>query len=132
MDDQVADPLGSLTLPGELTSAAPARRFVEQMLEGRVDDLPAAALMTSELVTNVATHAPSELTVTVRAGPPVRVEVRDGIAATEAFRDLMHAGGAMPDVSAIGGRGLPLLRLLANRVGLDDDGRGGKMVWFEL
>ncbi len=132
MEDQAAaNPLGSLTLPGELASAALARRFVEQMLEGRVDDLGAVALMTSELVTNVANHAASELTVTVRAGPPVRVEVHDGVAATEAFRDLLNAGGPMPDASSGRGRGLPLVRLLAKRVGLDDDTRGGKVVWFE-
>ena len=50
-----AEQLGSLTLSGELDSAAPARRFVEQILGGRVEDLP--ALMTSELVTNVAYHS---------------------------------------------------------------------------
>ena len=88
MDDPGTEQLGSLTLPGDLKSAAPARRFVERLLDGRVEDLPAVALMTSELVTNVAHHAPSDLTLTVRAGPPIRVEVHDGVAATEAFRDL--------------------------------------------
>jgi DNA primase len=68
----------------------------------------------------------------VRAGPPVRVEVSDGIAATDRFRDLLNAAGPMPALSASGGRGLPLLRLLASRVGLDDEPRGGKVVWFEL
>ena len=131
MDDQLVDPLGSLTLPGELVSAAPARQFVEQVLDGRVDDLSAVALMTSELVTNVAEHTTSDLTLTVRPGPPVRVEVHDRITATPAFRDLMSAGGVMPDISAISGRGLALVRLLANRIGLDDDARGGKVVWFE-
>ena len=132
MSDPGGDQVGSLKLPGDLSSAAPARRFVEQMLDGRVEDLTAVALMTSELVANVAHHAPSELTLTVRAGPPVRVEVHDGVAATEAFRDLMNGSGAMPDVSAASGRGLPLLRLLATRVGLDDDAGGGKVVWFEV
>jgi len=132
VDDPGAEQLGSLTLPGDLTSAAPARRFVEQILDGRVEDVPAVALMTSELVTNVANHAPSDLTLTVRVGPPIRVEVHDGVAATEAFRELIHGGGGMPDVSAIRGRGLPLLRLFATRVGLDDDARGGKVVWFEV
>jgi anti-sigma regulatory factor (Ser/Thr protein kinase) len=132
MDEQVADLLGSLTLPGDVKSAGRARLFVEQMLDGRVDDMSAVALMTSELVTNVAVHAASQLTVTVRAGPPIRVEVHDGVAATEAFRDLVKAGGTMPDASASGGRGLHLLRLLSSRIGLDDDPDGGKVVWFEL
>jgi anti-sigma regulatory factor (Ser/Thr protein kinase) len=131
VDDQLVDSLRSLTLPGELVSVALARQFVEQVLRGRVADLPTVVLMTSELVSNVAEHTTSELTVTVRPGPPVRVEVHDRVAATPAFRDLMNAGAVMPDVSAISGRGLALVRLLANRVGLDDDAPGGKVVWFE-
>ncbi len=132
MDDEDSELLGSLTLPGDLDSARRARSFVEHALDGQVDDLPAVALMTSELVTNVAIHAASELTVTVRSGPPVRVEIHDGVAATQAFRDLIQAGGTMPDASAAGGRGLHLVRSMSTRIGLDDDADGGKVVWFEL
>lgn len=132
MADELGDVLGTLTLPPALESSARARRFVEQTLEGRVEDLAAVVLMTSELVTNVAMHAATELTMTLRSGPPIRVEVHDGVAATETFRDLVNNGGSMPHGLSPGGRGLHLVRLLSSRVGLDDDPTGGKVVWFEL
>jgi anti-sigma regulatory factor (Ser/Thr protein kinase) len=105
---------------------------VERELSGHVDDLPAVVLMTSELVTNGALHANTAVTVTVREGPPVRVEVHDGAAATDAFREIVTAGRPIPNASAVRGRGLHLVRALATRVGLDDDPDGGKVVWFEV
>jgi hypothetical protein len=54
-----------------------------------------------------------------------------GAVATDAFRELVEAGGSMPAASSTGGRGLALVRALARRVGLDDDPNGGKVVWFE-
>ena len=95
-----------------------------------VDDPDPVVLMTSELVTNVVLHANTEVTVSITRGPPVRVEVRDGAAATEAFRKLIGAS-AMPGPSSTGGRGLALVRALASQVGLEDDPNGGKIVWFE-
>jgi anti-sigma regulatory factor (Ser/Thr protein kinase) len=88
--------------------------------------------MTSELVANVVRHTESQVTVTVRPGPPVRVEVHDGIAATDTFRRLVSTAGRMPEASSPGGRGLALVRELASKIGLDDDPDGGKVVWFEL
>ena len=122
----------SLRLPAELGSASVARAFVERELSGHVDDLPAVVLMTSELVTNGALHANTAVTVTVREGPPVRVEVHDGAAATDAFREIVTAGRPIPNASAVRGRGLHLVWALATRVGLDDDPDGGKVVWFEV
>ena len=125
----------SLRLPADSGSASRARAFVQQTLSGRigdVDDLAAVVLMTSELVMNVALHANTAMTVTVRDGPPVRVEVHDGVAATEAFREIVTVGGPLPDASAVSGRGLRLVRAMSTRVGLDDDPDGGKVVWFEL
>ena len=122
----------SLRLPADLSSASRARTFVGQTLSGHVDDLAAVMLMTSELVTNVALHANTEMTVTVHEGPPVRVEVHDGVAATEAFREIVMVGRSLPDASAVSGRGLQLVRAMSTRVGLDDDPDGGKVVWFEL
>lgn len=121
-----------LRLPADLSSASRARSFVEQTLSGRVDDVAAVVLMTSELVMNVALHANTAVTVTVRDGPPVRVEVHDGVAATDAFREMMAADRPFPEASAVSGRGLHLVRSLSTRVGLDDDPDGGKVVWFEL
>ena len=122
----------SLRLPAELRSASVARAFVERELSGHVDDLPAVVLMTSELVTNGALHANTAVTVTVREGPPVRVEVHDGAAATDAFRENVTPGRPIPNASAVRGRGLHLVWALATRVGLDDDPDGGKVVWFEV
>ena len=86
--------------------------------------------MTSELVSNVVGHVGSEVTITVRDGPVVRIEVHNHQAATEAFRDLLDHSPRPADTSP-NGRGLGLVRSLASRVGLDDDARGGKVVWFE-
>ncbi len=122
----------SLTLPAEQASVREARRFVAESIEEVVDDPADVLLMTSELVANVVRHTNSDVTVTVRPGPPVRVEVHDGIAATETFRELVSTAGRMPEPSSPGGRGLALVRALASKIGLDDDPDGGKVVWFEL
>jgi anti-sigma regulatory factor (Ser/Thr protein kinase) len=95
-----------------------------------VDDAEPVLLMTSELVTNVVLHANTDVTVSITRGPPVRVEVSDGAAATDAFRELIGAP-AMPRPSSTGGRGLAFVTALASRVGLDDVPGGGKVVWFE-
>ena len=86
--------------------------------------------MTSELVANVVLHVRTDVTLKVWQGPPVRVEVHNGEAATEAFRDLIR-NSAIPEPSSSSGRGLGLVRRLATRVGLNDDPDGGKVVWFE-
>jgi len=117
-------------LPSDLSTISEARFFVAQAVRDVVDDVDPVLLMTSELVTNVVLHANTDVTVSITRGPPVRVEVRDGAAATEAFRELIGASD-MPGPSSTGGRGLALVRALASRVGLDDDPDGGKIVWFE-
>lgn len=122
----------SITLPAEPMSVGLARQFVLSTLLDRVDDPSTVLLLTSELVTNVVRHAATDVTVRVQAGPPLRVEVQDGAAATEAFREMIAL--RPPDVpgSALGGRGLLLVHDLATRVGLDDAADHGKVVWFEL
>jgi anti-sigma regulatory factor (Ser/Thr protein kinase) len=121
----------SITLPAEPASAKRARDFVAQAIADHVDDPAEVLLITSELVTNVVGHVGSALTITVRVGPGVRIEVHNHQAATEAFRDLLH-DSPMPAITSPDGRGLSLVRSLASRVGLDDDAvRGGKVVWFE-
>lgn len=96
----------------------------------QLDDSYDLELIVSELVTNVVRHVGSEIRLTVRPGDPVRVEVHNHQSASEAFTDLL-ASGAPPEPSAIGGRGLALVRALASRVGLDSDPNGGKVIWFE-
>lgn len=121
----------SITLPAETASLKQARDFVAQAVAGHVDDPTEVLLMTSELVSNVVGHVGSEVTITVRDGPLVRVEIHNHQAATEAFRDLLHRSQRPANTSPTG-RGLALVRSLACRVGLDDDDASeGKVVWFE-
>ena len=120
----------SITLPAETASVGRARDFVARAVAGRVDDPAEVLLMTSELVANVVGHVGSAVTITVRNGPVVRVEVHNHEAATQAFRDLLdhdpRSGSTSPT-----GHGLGIVRSLASRVGLDDDPGRGKVVWFE-
>jgi anti-sigma regulatory factor (Ser/Thr protein kinase) len=120
----------SITLPAEPASVKRARDFVARTVADDVDDPAEVLLMTSELVSNVVGHVGSAVTITVRDGPVVRIEVHNHEAATEAFRDLLHHSPRPSDTSQTG-RGLRVVRSLASRVGLDDDADGGKVVWFE-
>jgi len=119
----------SVRLPPEVRSVGRARAFVADNLSQLVDPAD-VMLMTSELVDNAVRHAASDVTLTVRGGPPIRVEVHDEGAVTEEFRHRM-GDVAMPDVASSSGRGLAIVRALASRTGVDDDDRGGKVVWFE-
>ena len=121
----------AITLSPDPRSAGAARAFVRSVIEGHVADTDDAVLLTSELVSNVIRHAHTDVTVEVEVGPPVRVGVRDGAAATGAFRALMERP-TWPETSSVTGRGLSLLRALSSSFGLDDDESGGKVVWFEL
>ena len=122
----------SLELPAQMSSIARARIFVREQAQGRVTDVDTVALMTSELVSNVVIHASGTLSVRVEPGPPFRVEVHDGLAATNAFRALIATAPPPTPVAAVGGRGIGVVHALASRVGLDDAERGGKVVWFEV
>lgn len=122
----------AIALPAEPQAAARARRFVAGVVAGYVEDTGALLLLTSELVTNVVMHARTDLSVRVGLGPPLRVEVRDGVAATEAFRELIARRPSAVASDSPGGRGILLVHDLAVRIGLDEDGSGGKVVWFEL
>ncbi|CAN5505840.1 ATP-binding protein [soil metagenome] len=122
----------SVDLPAELASVGRARAFVAMHAVGRVADIDSAVLMVSELVTNVVLHTSSAIGLRVVFGPPFRVEVHDGHAATDAFRALIAEPPRLVPSSSIGGRGIGLVHALATRIGLDDEGSGGKVVWFEL
>jgi len=120
----------SITLPAETASVKRARDFVARAVAERVDDPAEVLLMTSELVANVVGHVGSAVTITVRNGPVVRVEVHNHEAATQAFRDLLDHS-PRPAGTSPTGHGLGIVRSLASRVGLDDDPGRGKVVWFE-
>lgn len=121
----------SLRLDPDLGNVVVARIFVGECVDGRVTEPDLVLLMVSELVTNVFKHTEAEVRVSVRFGPPVRVEVHDGVAATDAFRELVRTPPPQ-QLTDESGRGLGIVHALAQRVGLDDDPGGGKVVWFEV
>jgi hypothetical protein len=89
-------------------------------------------LRVSELVTNVVQRARTAMTLRIETGPPLRVEIYDGVAASDALRALITERPPSAAVSADRGRGIGLVHGLATRIGLDDDPDAGKVVWFEL
>lgn len=116
-----------LTLPGVPGSVPVARRFVQSALTAvHEDDLVwTASLLVTELVTNAALHARTEITIAVTAGGAgsVRLEVRDGSGRLPRSREY--------GVDATTGRRLRLIADLAARRGIEPVG-GGKTVWVEL
>ncbi|WP_459643104.1 ATP-binding protein [Kineococcus sp. NUM-3379] len=115
-----------LRLEGVTTAAGRARRTVREALTaaGREDWADAAELAVSELVTNAALHAHTDVEVTVTTWPDrARVEVRD----YSTVLPQQRAYGAQ----ATTGRGMSLVAALTSGCGvtpLPD----GKVVWFEL
>ncbi|WP_237550581.1 ATP-binding protein [Streptomyces sp. MspMP-M5] len=90
---------------------------------GAPADPEVAALLTSELVTNALLHTDGGAVVTARVTDRLRVEVRDGAERRPEPR--------APSVDGTSGRGLMLVRALADAWGIRPEG-GGKCVWFEL
>lgn len=117
------------TLPPTAESATVARWLVSDLLRDAGTDPDAvdtAALLTTELVSNAIRHTGDELTLTVRLESGV---LRVGVADTSHRRPQLVQAGSR-DTS---GRGLHLVAALADRWGVDPDGRGlGKTVWYEL
>jgi PAS domain S-box-containing protein len=117
-----------VTLPPAPDSARHARRFVAEVLAAAgVDDdrRDTAVLLTSELVTNGIVHALTDLQITVEATATwVRVEVVDGNPNLPQRRDY--------DDEAMTGRGLEMLELLADELGVQPLANDGKRVWFRL
>ncbi|WP_438487147.1 ATP-binding SpoIIE family protein phosphatase [Streptomyces sp. S186] len=109
---------------------AAARRQIRDVLHDwrDPDQVDSAALLVSEIVTNVLTHTDGDaLLVAEVAGAHgsrrLRVEVADG------SDELPHR--RRPGELASSGRGLVLLELLAGAWGVDPRG-DGKSTWFEL
>jgi len=111
----------------ELRSATEARRFVDDELRpagAGEDTLCHAQLLVTELVTNAARHARSEVDLTI-AGEHgrVRIEARD-------------ESSAMPTAPRVNTetrhRGMQLIEDLSEGWGVDLLGDDGKIVWCEL
>ena len=117
-----------VTLPPAPDSAGQARRFVGDVLTAAgvdADRRDTAVLLTSELVTNGIVHALTDLQVTVEATSTwVRVEVVDGNPNLPQRREY--------DDEAMTGRGLEMLELLADELGVQPLAGDGKRVWFRL
>jgi serine/threonine-protein kinase RsbW len=105
-----------------------SRRFVAEVLRAHgarpTDDV---LLVASELVTNAVRHGRGEVELSVELeGSEVRIEVVDGGHA------LVEAPSTEPVPTAIGGRGLHIVRKVARSWGAGFDPTGRTLVWAEL
>jgi len=105
------------------TSVGLARAFVADALAPTGVDAEVVRLLTSELATNAVLHARTPFRVRLRADPNVvRVEV---------INDEPELLLAMVEPSERGGRGLRLVKGLADDWGAESS-RDEKVVWFEV
>jgi anti-sigma regulatory factor (Ser/Thr protein kinase) len=119
--------VASLPLSRDARTPAEARQFVVSRLaeSGHGELCDAAALVTSELVTNVLVHTDSVPVVRVLVGAEVvRIEVEDGC-------PVLPVAG-MLDPTAVCGRGLVLVEQFTQRWGVSPVAQTGKVVWLEL
>lgn len=112
----------------EPASAAEIRGFVRDGCAGLLseEDLDAAVLLTTELVTNAMLHTNSDqVEVRIRLGHgTIRIGVRDDDAASPA--------PAAPAQEETSGRGLQIVDTLSDTWGVDYTESGGKCIWFSL
>jgi anti-sigma regulatory factor (Ser/Thr protein kinase) len=114
-------------------SVRAARRFVHDVLAEAGADSFTATLLTSELASNAVEHATTDFDVVVTIDDAtVRVEIHDGAAISETFRELVRSPPSKVAGSSPRGRGLQLVATLAVRFGFLDKGAEGKAIWFEL
>lgn len=105
-----------------------SRRFVTDVLHrAGAEATDEILLVTSELITNAVRHGDGEVELRVKVlGSKVRLEVfDDGHVRVEAPR-------RAPSPTALGGRGLLLVRDVSRRWGSGFDPAGRTMVWAEL
>jgi anti-sigma regulatory factor (Ser/Thr protein kinase) len=117
----------SFPLPAQATAAAAARRFVEDTLcrWNYRHDMDDVLIVTTELVQNVLEHTDSGGELRMRRAPAVLViEVRDH--STDLPAVVEHE-----DYTAVRGRGLRMVELIAERWGVRPE-PDGKVVWAEL
>ncbi|MFI1394384.1 SpoIIE family protein phosphatase [Streptomyces sp. NPDC020681] len=109
---------------------AAARQQVKELLHDWADheQIDAAVLMVSEMVTNVLVHTDGNalLVAEVTGGDGTR---RLWVEVTDASDELPHR--RRPGEMASSGRGLLLMEMLADAWGVDPRGEG-KSIWFEL
>ena len=122
-----------LKFANDVSSVSAARRFVRDALDDAGFDADDATLLISELASNVVQHAGTDFDVVVMViEATVRVEIHDGLAVSEAFRDLISQPPVPVDVSSPSGRGLFLLKSCGAKFGFTDKGHEGKAIWFEI
>jgi anti-sigma regulatory factor (Ser/Thr protein kinase) len=111
--------------PAESASIAVSRHRLEDFLYDVPHDVRmVAALLLSELTTNVVRHARTHFSLCAEVTPSsVRVEVADGLRDPPVVRD--------PGPRDVGGRGMVLVSELADDWGTESMPEG-KLVWFEL
>lgn len=120
-------PAAELSLGPDARSPGVARRFLLTTLRGwehqeYADD---AALLVSELVTNAALHARTDIVVVIELRSEcLRLAVSDRSPRQPARRHY--------SVDSTTGRGLALVAALAQRWGIDANPDGSKTVWAEL
>jgi anti-sigma regulatory factor (Ser/Thr protein kinase) len=126
------DEQATLQLVPALRAPRAARAFVTETLTAwdvQADEVEAAKLVVSELVTNAVLHSPESATISLDlrlTDGAVRVLVTDGGLAEPKRR-------APPDAStAESGRGVRLFDAFTERWGTESHGRDGKTVWCEL
>jgi anti-sigma regulatory factor (Ser/Thr protein kinase) len=126
------DEQATLELVPALRAPRAARAFVAETLTAwhvQAEDVEAAQLVVSELVTNAVLHAPESATISLDlrlTDGAVRVLVTDGGLGEPERR-------ADPDPwTAETGRGVWLVDAFADRWGTEKHGRDGKTVWCEL
>ena len=117
-----------IDLPPVIASVPLARHVTLDVLRvwRSPHDLDDAALLVSELVSNVVDHAHTEASLALEldlAGDWLRISVADGSAVRPVVRELRE------DLPR--GRGLQLVAAIADRWGAEDH-VGGKRVWLEL
>jgi anti-sigma regulatory factor (Ser/Thr protein kinase) len=124
--------LGSVDLPGLLSSVALARAYVRGLLSARHPDVDDVELLVGELVANSVQHSNSG-----RARGMVRLAVADHGNALHI--DVIDEGSpsAIPEIPAQmnllseRGRGLWLVRELSSAWGTEES-EAGRVVWFEV
>ncbi|WP_116451130.1 ATP-binding protein [Blastococcus litoris] len=118
----------TIDLPPTAASVPASRHLVLELL--RVWDAPHdredAALLVTELVSNVVDHVGGEANLTLEleiSDDWLRIAVVDGSSVRPVVREL--------SMERPRGRGMRMVQAIADRWGADDH-LGGKRVWFEL
>lgn len=115
-------------LPPAVHSVPLARHLVLDLIGawGAPQDRDDAALLVTEVMTNVVDHVGGEASLTLELESSdgwLRISVIDGSSVRPVVREL--------DTGSPRGRGLRLVQAIADRWGSEDHD-GGKRVWFEL